>query len=133
MTRQIKTKISLLYVLVEGKTERAYIQDFAKCNPFIKVIIVAEDSSRPKLINKALKFSRENRLDVWVIFDKDDKFSEAKAIYDQAAAFNKKNKAQIHIVYSAPCFEVWPLIHFVKAGNIPHCTKTQKTWTVFKI
>ena len=121
MSRNTKTK-KCLYVLVEGKTELAYIQDFAKCNPAVKVIVVGETSSRPRLIKEALKFSEENKLDTWIIFDQDDKLAEAKEIYKQAKAFNKRNKAKIHIAYLAPCFEIWPLIHF-RCNNIPHIAK----------
>ncbi|MBQ3564554.1 MAG: hypothetical protein IJA14_00225, partial [Alphaproteobacteria bacterium] len=81
--RNTKTKRGL-YILVEGKTELAYVQDFAKCNPSVKVIVLIETSSRPRLIKEALKFSEEHRLDTWVIFDQDDKFTEAKEIYKQA-------------------------------------------------
>lgn len=119
--RNTKTKKSL-YILVEGKTELAYVQGFAKCNPAVKVIRLTETSSRPRLIKEALKFSEENKLDTWIIFDQDDKLAEAKEIYKQAEAFNKRNKAKIHIAYLAPCFEIWPLIHF-RYNNIPYVAK----------
>lgn len=118
MTRQAPPK-KRLCVLVEGKTEEAYIQEFAKCNPLIKVIIVAVDSSRPKLVKKAVEYSKKNGLDTWII----DKLSEAKKIYAQVEEFNKKHKAQINIIYSVPCIEVWFLIHFVKADNVPCSAK----------
>ena len=126
MSRNTRTKKSL-YILVEGKTELAYVQDFAKCNPAVKVIVLIETSSRPRLIKEALKFSGENKLDTWIIFDQDGRTAEAKEIYTQVEAFNRSNKAKIHIAYLAPCFEIWPLIHF-RHNNIPHVAReVQKT------
>ncbi len=120
MTRKINNK-NPLYLFVEGKTERGYMQDFAKQNLHIQIKIVKETSSRPKLIEEALKFSKEYKLDSWIVFDQDDKFEEAREIYNKADTFNREHRAQIHIIYSAPCFELWLLIHF--QNNIPSSVK----------
>lgn len=116
--RPTRTKKSL-YVLVEGKTERSYLQEFAKRNPKVKVTILAENSSRIKLLEKALEFSNDNKLETWIVFDRDDRIEEAKEVYNRVENFNKKKKSKINVAYLSPCFEVWALIHF-RSNNIPN-------------
>ena len=109
--RRIKDTI---LILCEGKeTEPNYFKSFKKdLDKFgIKIDIEIEGIgyNTDLLVKKAIKLKqkREDIIEVWCVFDRDN-FKEKH--FKDAFVLARENK--IEIAYSIECFEIWFLLHF---------------------
>lgn len=114
--RQTK-KILLLAVEAKNKTESNYFQSIA--SSYVDVRIVRGNETDPVSMTKRMLYEYEGNLQdsdyaaclVDSDFDvqKDAQLQAADKLIEQAR--NKKHQ-NVHLIQSAPCFEIWYICHF---------------------
>lgn len=114
--RQMK-KILLLAVEGKNKTESNYFQSIA--SSYVDVRIVRGNETDPVSMTKRMLYEYEGNLQdsdyaaclVDSDFDvqKDAQLQAADKLIEQAR--NKKHQ-NVHLIQSAPCFEIWYICHF---------------------
>lgn len=123
-----------IFAFCEGlNTEPKFIEDFSRenSNGLVTVTIVGAAGSPFKIVSTAVKKKEEldeiaassgdsldEKFEVWAVFDKDEhpKIPEA---------FQKAKANNIHVAYSNPCFEIWPILYFKNQTAPIHRHKLQ--------
>lgn len=121
MPRKLKTRRQnpTILLLVEGHTEQIYFNQLRRFERFQITIKpeIPKSISPIEIIKTALKKQKENNGQydyIWCVFDCDilkDILHDFEILYRQA-----KSK-KIFFAESAPCFEIWFLLHFVLPNN----------------
>jgi hypothetical protein len=109
----IRPSRDTVLLLTNGtSTERRYF-DGLRFEPWIQVTMqIATRSAEPDvLVDKAIALQEENDYDqVWVVCDVDE--------FDVSSAITKTARTDgVDLVLSAPCFEVWLILH--KSAQCP--------------
>lgn len=122
--RSSTTEVLLtVYIICEGTTEKDYFEKLsaAKKSTIVKTDIVDKGGPILKLVEKCIslnetlekaakrsKDSFANKFTVWGVPDVDEhpKFIEAMNLI--------KNKKNLNIALSNPCFEIWGIFHYRK-------------------
>ncbi len=107
----------ILVVCEGGKTEPKYFKGLRtkwKLSKFSVEILGRECGSAPiSVVNEAVRLDKDNneiRYDeIWCVFDREG-VRNKPASYDEAVDKAKANKLKLAI--SAPCFELWYLLHY---------------------
>lgn len=118
--RRLKPRI---LIMCEGETERNYFQAIKESEAYKRNLIAvnpqvikAKHSAPEMVVNEAIRREKEARKEnnpydaIWVVFDHDHSPNRKKA-YDAAL------KADFKVAFSAICFEIWYLLHFVKTSR----------------
>ena len=108
MARKIKKIVArdTIYIICGGKTEKIYFEEFKKAfhkeAGGIKWDIKEKSKDPVKVVEEAknIYLAKEDCLEVWAIFDKDDFVN-----FDEAIALANKNN--IKCAWSSQAFEVW--------------------------
>lgn len=122
----------VLYLFCEGKTEREYISDIVRAlnlSNDIYVRPIALCSPPASLLTKALKWRQDNktlfnsaiqvRSEIWLIFDADNNPNEMKRFQELFIQKRKRIETTgFRFAWMAPCFETWPLLHFIPPNKI---------------
>jgi hypothetical protein len=97
----------LIVVWMEGENTEAgwvdhLIQRAADVAIDLQILSHPGEGVPNTLVSKA-KRSRGAGVEVWVVFDRDE--------HDLTTALNDARDAGLGVVFSNPCFELWPLLH----------------------
>ena len=106
---------SVLHIFCEGATEEAYFEAYKRKIHCVAVVIEHSHHGDPKgLVAEAIKAkdgSPANDI-FWVVYDAEE-LSQRNKLQSHAEAFQAANRNGINIAFSAICFEVWLLLHFI--------------------
>lgn len=127
-----KERYVTLLIVGEGKTEFNYFNDLKRCfrHMGINIILEKPKGSAPKtVVESVVNYANKNEgIDhVFCIIDRDEHPSYSDAV-DRLRNYQSprmaKSKPKFKTISSFPCFEIWPLLHFVfssksysKSGN----------------
>ena len=107
-----RSKVPCLFLVVEGKSEKIYFENFSSRNCQVKVF-VAPSGDPVGLVKKAENLKKRGTIDLddldkmWCVFDRDDNNPE-----NIEKALIRAEKNGFKIAFSNPCFEIWLLWHF---------------------
>lgn len=128
-----KTKPLVLYLFCEGHTEHRYVEELVVklgLSQTVRVMHPIIRSDPEHLLVETLRWLRENRKPLlhatrvevrpWMICDDDGR---PEAIQRFLASIKSRARdiqaCRLEFAWMAPCFEVWPLLHLMKASEIP--------------
>jgi hypothetical protein len=113
-----------LLILCEGETERNYFlamredTDFKQQMAATNIdIVTAKNSTPEQIVKEAVKKNNEAKKDnnpyqkTWLVFDHDN-HAHRCAAFDEGI-----NEHDFGVSFSAICFEMWYLLHFVKSAK----------------
>ena len=111
----------VVYLFREGETERQYLQDLSDgCGIHVTPVLSVADPL--DLINGAVAFlnanaddfRRNSALEIWIVFDDDEKPSVPVAMKAFPATLRRiKNanlRSRIHVGFMKPCIELWAVM-----------------------
>lgn len=116
-----KKRYVTLLIVGEGKTEFNYSNDLRRCfrHMGINIILEKPKGSAPiTLVEFVIDYANKNEgIDyVFCIFDRDEHASYNEAV-ERLRSYQSpkraKSKPKFKSIVSSPCFEIWPLLHFV--------------------
>jgi hypothetical protein len=106
---------SVLHIFCEGATEEAYFEAYKRKIHCAAVVIEHSHHGDPKgLVAEAIKAKEGSPANdiFWVVYDAEE-LSQRNKLQSHAEAFQAANRNGINIAFSAICFEVWLLLHFI--------------------
>ena len=107
---------SVLHIFCEGATEEAYFEAYKRKIHCVAVVIEHSHHGDPKgLVAEAIKAKEGSPANdiFWVVYDAEE-LSQRNKLQSHAEAFQAANRNGINIAFSAICFEVWLLLHFIQ-------------------
>ena len=106
---------SVLHIFCEGATEEAYFEAYKRKIHCAAVVIEHSHHGDSKgLVAETINAkdgSPANDI-FWVVYDAEE-LSQRNKLQSHAEAFQAANRNGINIAFSAICFEVWLLLHFI--------------------
>lgn len=118
--RKLKPRI---LIMCEGETERNYFQAIKESEDYKKALVAinpqvlkAKHSSPEQVVDEAIRRGKEAKREgnpynkIWVVIDHDFHAHRKRA-------FEEAEKVGFGIAFSAICFEIWYLLHFVKTSK----------------
>lgn len=116
-SKEVQNKI---LIVCGGKTEKIYFEKHRANLADIKIVPCLHDESPLRVVDRAIKEkNKDNYIQVWCVFDKDD-FQD----FDEAI-FKARNNC-IKCAFSNEAFEVWYLLHYKYFDNHKDRTKCIK-------
>jgi hypothetical protein len=106
---------SVLHIFCEGSTEEAYFEAYKRKIHCAAVVIEHSHHGDPKgLVAEAIKAKEGSPANdiFWVVYDAEE-LSQRNKLRSHSEAFQAANRNGINIAFSAICFEVWLLLHFI--------------------
>lgn len=146
INKEAKIKIVIAVEGKNNKTESLYFKNFEnRYSPFSITIASGNDTDPVKLVKSLEKAIKTRGVDLtqgdmaYVIFDTDTNPNKNKSI---AEARKYASKIGIKVITSAPCFELWLLLHYVFTSSFmdnkevynalkQYCSKYTKNYNIF--
>lgn len=128
----------ILDLYTEGtKTEFLYIKNFIMQNnkwQDIHPIHQYAESDPELLVKSAIKYikntnwNKEVPHQIWVVFDHDEHEEKVNRAIHLINMYNKENPNKlIYLAFMKPCFEIWPLMHFITTKLPLHAKQVQSS------
>ena len=106
----LKRQKESIEIFCEGESEKQYFNMLKRKyrGSNVKVRVIAADLSGKRLIEKAIKKMKHDKVQKgYIVFDRDE--HKKKELQEVQALANKNN---IGVVFSSIDFEIWVLLHF---------------------
>lgn len=133
-SKQRETKQKIIIVSEGKNTEPEYFRNFRAeyKSTLVELEIIGAAGDPKRIVEKAVdrkkdelrraKKSRnsfENNFSVWAVFDRDE--------HDYVEEAKQQARDQgIEVIFSNPCFEIWPILHYEYHSKPLHRHKLQK-------
>lgn len=115
-----KSPHETVQIICEGKTEFGYLNKlvkFFRLNTANVIVVTSKGSAPISIVEHGIEIAKNtSNIDcITCVFDRDNHESYERAIKkikDHSPKRNDKSKPKYKTITSAPCFEIWLLLHF---------------------
>lgn len=118
--REQKKQKDAILIVCGDRTEELYFKKFRSDLGKIEVKPILNNESPKRIVERTIKEdNKENYVQAWVVFDKDD-FNDFD---DFDEAIQLANKNNIRVAFSNQAFELWFILHYKYLSHSMHRNK----------